>query len=570
MNHPDSLPNESSPIEGAAPAGQSDENGGISRRGLLSGATAAGLASRLGLAASAPLVLGGTARADDIGPEDQRVRVRNAKQIREAAALWQAQQPKPQHVDNGDDELYTADRRGSFSKGLSSHDALGIINPTTYTAYLNALKSGKHSDFELIPVGNTRLANPEAAYAYSMEGPDSHHIGLPAAPAFASARTAAEMVELYWQAQTRDVPFSQYETDPTIAAACAELSTLSDYAGPTLGGVIPQIVFRHSQFIDVLGPMISQFLWVDLPLGSTIDLPQRLKVPVVGDDYGKTYSKWLSIQNGAGQAQDNIYDPIQRYVYSGRSLARWFHKDYTYQAFLNAALYLLDLGGNTLSAKNPYKLSTKQGGFVTFGAAEILDLLAQASRAALRAAWYEKWLVHRRQRPEKFAGFLHNHMTGAATYDIHPDILNSQALAQNFSAHGAYVLPLSYPEGSPTHPAYPSGHASIAGACTAILKAFFNEDYILPFPVVANDDGTALLPYTGPALTIRGEVDKLGWNCGMGRNWSGIHWRSDLEDGMRLGEDAAIRLLHDQLDLYNETFTGFQFTRFDGTVVTIS
>jgi hypothetical protein len=38
-----------------------------------------------------------------------------------------------------------------------------------------------------------------------------------------------------------------------------------------------------------------------------------------------------------------------------------------------------------------------------------------------------------------------------------------------------YVLPLVYPEGSPTHPSYPAGHAVIAGACSTIIKAFFDD-----------------------------------------------------------------------------------------------
>lgn len=41
--------------------------------------------------------------------------------------------------------------------------------------------------------------------------------------------------------------------------------------------------------------------------------------------------------------------------------------------------------------------------------------------------------------------------------------------------YGTYFLPMAFPEGSPTHPSYGSGHATVAGACTTILKAFFDE-----------------------------------------------------------------------------------------------
>jgi hypothetical protein len=49
-------------------------------------------------------------------------------------------------------------------------------------------------------------------------------------------------------------------------------------------------------------------------------------------------------------------------------------------------------------------------------------------------------------------------------------------LQEVHAAHGSYFLPMAFPEGSPTHPAYGAGHATVAGACTTILKAWFKED----------------------------------------------------------------------------------------------
>lgn len=40
-------------------------------------------------------------------------------------------------------------------------------------------------------------------------------------------------------------------------------------------------------------------------------------------------------------------------------------------------------------------------------------------------------------------------------------------------------------------PAYHSGHSCVAGACVTILKAWFNESYRIPNPVVPNSAGTA-------------------------------------------------------------------------------
>jgi len=187
----------------------------------------------------------------------------------------------------------------------------------------------------------------------------------------------------------------------------------------------------------------------------------------------------------------------------------------------------------------------------------------------LKAAWYRKWLVHRRLRPEEFGGRIHNYQTGAASYPIHPKILNSDALRAVFAAHGTYLLPMAYPEGCPTHPAYPSGHASFIGACVTVLKAFFDEAFVIPNPVIASADGLSLMPYSGPVLTVGGELNKLAANIGFGRDAAGLHWRSDIIEGLKLGEAVAIGILTDLRATYNEDFVGFTLTRFDGSTVTV-
>ncbi len=50
---------------------------------------------------------------------------------------------------------------------------------------------------------------------------------------------------------------------------------------------------------------------------------------------------------------------------------------------------------------------------------------------------------------------------------------------------GAWLLPQVYPEGSPLHPSYGAGHASVAGACVTMMKALFDESYVIEDPVVA-------------------------------------------------------------------------------------
>jgi membrane-associated phospholipid phosphatase len=281
-----------------------------------------------------------------------------------------------------------------------------------------------------------------------------------------------------------------------------------------------------------------------------------------------TYPEWLSIQRGVPSKNPNIFDPTLRYLHSGRGLAEYVHRDFTYQAYLHACLILLAMHA-PLKVDNPYTRSLTQEGFVTFGAPHVLDLVARVGNAALKATWCHKWLIHRRLRPEEFAGRIHNHLSKTAQYPLHEEVLNANAVDTVFRTYRSYLLPMTYPEGCPTHPAYPAGHAAIAGACTTVLKAFFNESFVFPSPVVTIPDGLAFVSYKGAELTVGGELNKLASNIALGRNAAGVHWRSDSIDGLKLGEAVAIGVLTDLRTTCREDFGGFSFTRFDGTTITI-
>jgi hypothetical protein len=53
----------------------------------------------------------------------------------------------------------------------------------------------------------------------------------------------------------------------------------------------------------------------------------------------------------------------------------------------------------------------------------------------------------------------------------------------------------------------------------------------------------------------------------MARVMAGIHWRSDVIEGNTLGQEVAIAILQDMQPAYNEPFSGFTLTQFDGTPV---
>jgi hypothetical protein len=188
---------------------------------------------------------------------------------------------------------------------------------------------------------------------------------------------------------------------------------------------------------------------------------------------------------------------------------------------------------------------------------------------ALKAVWHQKWFVHRRLRPEAFGGLVHNHLQAAAKYPLHVDLLNSSVLNKVFNhnqeryGEGSFLLPMAFP--------YGAGHATVAGACVTILKAWFDESTVLSDPVQPNDDGTKLVPYTGAdrdRITVGGELNKVAANIAIGRNMAGVHWRSDYTESVKLGERVAIGVLEEQSLTYNEEHS-FTLTTFEGKQVKI-
>lgn len=71
-------------------------------------------------------------------------------------------------------------------------------------------------------------------------------------------------------------------------------------------------------------------------------------------------------------------------------------------------------------------------------------------------------------------------------------ILNSQGLQQSFNMYGTWLLSQAFPEGSPAHPAYPTEHGTVAGACITVLKFFFDRNFVIPDPLVPTSDGLSL------------------------------------------------------------------------------
>jgi len=501
-----------------------------------------------------------------------------AKLRRDAAnAGLKATPQNLEHPSNQDETLYP-NKLGSYSKGLP-HNNDGTVVASAYAALLQAINSGRPADFDAIPLGGSvPLTNPQSGLAFDLQGPDGHALVQPPAPAFASRAQAAEISENYWMALLRDVPYSQYAGNPIANAAAADLTLYgNDFNAPKTGGAVTTAtLFRGLTHGDRLGPFLSQFFYQDCNFGAN-KLEQKIRTTAAGLNYMTDFDTWLAVQRGIAQPS-NTFDPVPRYMRNGRDIGQWVHIDVLFQGYFQAFLVLAGAGA-PFDAGNPYNGNPSQTGFGTFGGPHIATLLCEVSTRALKAVWFQKWFVHRRLRPEVMAARIHRTLFAGAGYPVHPEILESFSDSDRlggFMPAGNALLPMAFPEGSPTHPAYGAGHATVAGACVTILKAWFDETTRLVdiglTPVQPSDDGLSLVPYLGSDagdLTVGGELNKIASNVALGRNTAGVHWRSDANESLKLGEQIAIGILREQRACYNEVFDGFSVTKFDGTTITV-
>ena len=581
------------PESSTKPAGQStsqmNRRSFIGRMGAGAAATAAAAALADPSVASAQSSSSKNSGGAGVPQTVTNSRVIEAFELRVSEATQDALVPAAININNGDQARY-ADKGGTFTKGLA-HDGFGRVTSASFASFTKALASGEFSDFENIIVGGTRTLNgPQGGLAFELEALDKVQFGqpqVPPAPAIASDQNATELLEHYWASLLRDVAFTDYISSSIAQQAATELGAQPTYLGPRNGSgqVTPNLLFRGAFPGEALGPYLSQFFIQPTSLGAQpIGQQQVTYLPNI--DYGTDFTTWLDIQNGVDTGLRNQVDPQLRYRRNGRDLAAFTHVDVLYEAYFTAFLVLAGInpnppgsfvpGGAPLNPGNPYNNSRTENGFGTLGGPDFAGTLAAVATKALNAVWYQKWFVHLRPRPEAIGGIVHLIKTGQGNetnVKLSNVILNSQGLQQSFNKYGTWLLSQAFPEGSPVHPAYPTGHGTVAGACSTVLKFFFDGSFRIPNPMVPTSDGLSLEPYTGSdagQLTVNGELAKLGHNVSFGHGiHSGIHWRSDTDTSMLLGEAVALSFLRDRARTYNEPFT-VNLTKFNGTTATIS
>jgi len=584
---------------------QKKSKGAASRRSFLAGVGGVAAAGWAASAVSLTTLLSPQAEAVEVGPPSQNPSQRAAqvRQIRiqaaqEEAAAVQAAFP---HPTNGDEERYASQAfAGNFSKTLP-HDANGLVIPSAYQALVSALSAGTKAALDAVPAGGPgRMTGPLSPLAFQMEGADSTVASSPfVPPSVASAGGAAEMVELYWLAYLRDVPFINYGSNGLVGQAVTDMNRLSGYAGPR--PVTAQNLFRYPFFGATDGPQVSQLLYQTHSLdGATFvpkittraqvadpDTGQVLTGPGTGVDFMTNLTEYVTVENGNGGISPSTFDPTQRFVRNVRDLGQLAASDSIYSLYFRAAVILANLGV-PLDPNNPYATDTRMTGFNTFSTAWLFGLMGRVHDTEAQA-FYQKWYVHRKVRPEAHANLVDGIVGRRFSLNpsMHPDLLNSSVLPLIFErnrqlnvkrglgSNGSFLCPQEAPGGSPSHPSSPAGHAYTAGACVTALKAVFDVGTPAnprPWPVQpveASSDGLTLL--NSPAnLTVLGELNKLAANISAGRDMSGIHWRvSDNMHGMFMAEDVTIRLLNEIGLTYPESFPGFTLTKFDGTTILV-
>lgn len=392
-------------------------------------------------------------------------------------------------------------------------------------------------------------------------------------------------------------------------------------------------LFRGNTPGERLGPYLSQFLLLgnealgggrnpeDGSIGyGAISVQQKVRVASPARDYMTTWEQFIDVQNGADlRGAESYVDPKKhpeqghRFMTTPRDLATYVHYDALYEAYLNACLFLLTAGAPFDRGIPFLEADTfdKQQGFAHFGGPHILTLVCEVATRALKAVRYQKFNIHRRLRPEAMGGLIDRWLNNSSLRDgaLRPltrlmegdsysvgfanlrwssgkmlidevkqhNRKNNQGCKDASASKSSYLLPMAFPEGSPMHPSYGAGHATVAGACVTILKAYFDHgwtpkewmDGTDPIAYEPSNDGSKLIPIKlRQPLTLEGELNKLAGNIAIGRNWAGVHYYTDYIESMRMGEQIAIGLLEEQKLTYPENFT-MTIPLFDGGSVRI-
>ena len=515
------------------------------------------------------------------------------------------------------------DYAGMFTKTLEHDPVTGIattVGQANFETLLQATQNGEQATYNSIvraPTSVRKFVNPQASAAWCMIGRDIAEFAVPLPPSLTSAVAGADMAENYLMAIARTVKFSEYGTglgtdedliNGTVNGsksitrhACDILNAMPGYTGPKVGGLVtPAVLFRANYVGTGVGPYISQFAFSDIHRYDQSLLAVKQYMAIKGNHtYGVTWSDFVRIQNGEIPDTYNDFNGTVHYMLSGNDIGTLVHYDMLSDPYVYAQNVLFNNKFSNplafpLAPNFPYNNGniTNEDPFATMWYADLANLVGAAGLQGLKTAWDSKWRTSLRLRPEAMGGIVHRaKATGINTYGIDSQILGvigginllnwvqafNQLQAPGNPAYATYLLAQEFPEGSPIHPSYLAGHATVAGATVTVMKAFFDDtaQFNTYAPVMVPDPSNPLnlIPYAGAdvnLLTIGGELNKLASNIAFGRHFAGVHFRTDGDTSLRIGEQVGIAFLQDWARTYAEQgFNGFELTMFSGQRIQI-
>jgi len=458
--------------------------------------------------------------------------------------------------------------RAVFSKGFTHPDTKGPSGPA-YNDFVSGLQNRNMTKIQTTNNSFKRIVDSYCVCDFELVGKFKACFQINPSPLALSNHAAAELIEVYNMVLLRDVNISEWDASNNIVNDVLNSLNLvkQHLVAPMENNQITvNTLFRGASSGDLIGPYVSQFLFYPITIGA-FTVEQKYVSPDTDFEYLTDISQFLDSWNG------KVISPFvtgpTRYLTTIRDCASYIHLDPMWQPFFMAATILQNMGVPLSGPLVPDRTGSK---FVNLGPIDLFSTMTEAAKLAMNATWCYKY-SQLRYRPEEMAYQVHLKKTDGSGLEFPELLLSNPVLDKIFTKFGNYLMPQAYPEGSPSHPSYPSGHATLAGAMITIIKAFFKiTDSTVILAKIPSSDGSSLQNYLVSGqpvyLKVNDELDKLASNCGTFRNFAGIHYRRDSEDGILMGEQVALQLLEELVKRYSSRVS-FTVKKRYGSIVEI-
>ena len=524
----------------------------------------------------------------------------------------------------------------AYSKCLQ-HDKQAHVVPTEMKKLLGNINGDRNSMQNYLFPAPIAVANPPPGVPIPIINPNNmYNVNLfgrhpssyshKVAPTFHSDETAGEMVEMYCASLTRDVPFSEYETDPLIAKCCDYLNELNVFKGPKENGLVtPKTFLQFTQTGTILpGPRLSQLWYYDIPqniIGNGAETdpiqpanggynnmtsnPQKNRWVAPGVDYlwrlddEFARSPICLVQGGyitEGTVAVDSTEP-EKYRTTCRDVAASLEeisRVFIGQGFMASAYSIIQaikFSEGVPIYNNPYSpfrngVYNPRLAFTDYDSLDLSWVPGSVDKSQLDLAQKLKW-SNMRVRPEAIAIEVQKvklNDPALPHYYQNTQLLDSGVLEDVFEKYQSYFLPMFDVLGCVPEPSYPSGYVMHVGGIMSGFKALFSPEDTIP-AFEPSEDAESLVPILDDhgvqvRLNLFDEIDKYVYNHATSRVSQCVHYRSDIQLALDIGEEVVINHLREHAARYAYALptkpfvpgpkkTGYLFRRFNGTFVDI-